>query len=76
MTVYYGTVRDNVIVWPEHVALANGLKVEVHVPEAAAKPAHLTNVEAAFLGSANDRWVNWPGAARPRVAANTAPGRR
>jgi hypothetical protein len=39
MSIYYGIVRGNVVVLPEHVHLAEGSVVEVHAPTADIGPA-------------------------------------
>lgn len=39
MSVYYGVVKDNVVVLPADIRLAEGLIVEVHIPPSAAEEA-------------------------------------
>jgi hypothetical protein len=61
MTTYYGVVKDNRVILPPEVHLADGCTVEVRVPDDTA----LLAAKQALLAAGLIRSIRLPGAALP-----------
>lgn len=61
MTTYYGVVRDNRVILPPDVHLADGCTVEIRVPDDAA----LLAAKQALLAAGLIRTIRLPGEALP-----------